>query len=156
MGIESNRELFSVACVFFREFPVGVGACGSEQSDTPPPGTMDLHSSQHTLLYGVHLLLLSIYMRRYVWCSSGNCSLSFSFRSSCITMSLFRTTVVCLFCFIFFFFFFFLFSLFFFIVCLDSCCVLVSSALAFHLLWIATVLFTLFYSRLCDHRIVYF
>ena len=49
--IESCSRLL----VSFCEVAVGVGACRSEQSYTPPLGTMDLHSSQHTLLHGVHL-----------------------------------------------------------------------------------------------------
>ena len=41
---------------FFCEVAVGVGSCGSEQQSAPPLRTMDLHSSQHTLLlYEVHL-----------------------------------------------------------------------------------------------------
>ena len=46
MGIESNRELFSVACVFFVKSQLESGlAEASSPILTPPLGTMDLHSS---------------------------------------------------------------------------------------------------------------
>ena len=86
-----------------------------------------------------------------VWCPSGNCSLSFPFRSSCITF--FRTPVVCCSLFVvLFFLFLFTFFLSFFYGLAYSVGVLVPGTLrstSLALPWrIATVWFTLFHIRL--------
>ena len=92
---------------------------------------------------------------QHVWCSSGNCSLSCPFRSSCIAF--FRTPVVCFALFAFFvsissflfsFFSFFLYSGLF-------CCVLVPGTLGLHLFYLDELrLFGLLcFTVVCDNII---
>ena len=90
---------------------------------------------------------------QHACCSSGNCSLSFPFRPSCITF--FRTPVVhfALFSFSIFFFLLFFFCFSFFSRSGLFCCVLAIGTLALHLLYLDELrLFGLLcFTAVCDH-----